>query len=157
MSSSKPGNDPGGDVERTLQLARRYLRFGARSTAQLRAHLEAHSLPASSIEDVLAACARRGWLDDAACAKLWVTMLAERGYAWAAIRDQLLTKGLNAGLIDRALQPLHSLADDERRARQLIQHRLRGRAIRTAQVRAQMARLLARRGFDRDLIEQLVQ
>ena len=152
MSSSKPDNES----RRVLALARRYLRFGTRSAAELRAYLAKRGASPKDIEPAVSVCSRAGLLDDAVCAKLWATTLADRGYAWEAIRGQLLSKGLEPPLIDRTLHPLQARADDASRIRDLVDARLRDRARTDPHLRTRLARLLARRGFDADLIERVL-
>ena len=147
MSSSRPAHDP--TARRILALARRYLRYGTRSTAQLRAYLDARHLPPSLRDALIAQCMREGLLDDAACTKLWATQLRERGYALGAIREQLLEKGLPLDRIESALAALRVEADDAQVAAALV------RARRSSQPQ-RLARWLAARGFDEDVIAELV-
>jgi len=149
MSSSKPADDS----SRALRLARRYLRFGTRSTAQLRAFLRTRYVPEGLIESVTATCLRERLLDDRACATLWANTLAERGYAVAAVREQLLAKGLDTTLVKQVLARLCTHADDAQRARLVVQTYVRRHA---EPGRRRLARLLSQRGFDADLIEQIL-
>jgi len=103
----------------------------------------------------------RGLVDDRVCAKLWASTLAERGYAWAAIRERLVTKGLDEPLITQVLTPLQAYADDATRARDLAQRHLARRthvqrAARGKDRRSHVARLLAQRGFDSELIDRVL-
>lgn len=158
MSSSKP--PPRDEAGRARRLARRYLRFGVRSIHELRAHLQASQVSDRTAASVIAACARQGLVDDRACAKLWAVKLADRGYAWAAVREQLLNKGLEPRVIAQVLAPLASREPDAARARLLLEREMdRGRAARgrtsRRRLHARWARLLARRGFEPDLIAQV--
>ncbi|MBI3088427.1 MAG: RecX family transcriptional regulator [Candidatus Omnitrophica bacterium] len=137
-----------------------------RSAHELRAHLQASRVPERAGASIVAACARQGLVDDRACAKLWATRLADRGYAWAAVREQLLEKGLEPRLVAQVLAPLAAREPDASRARLLLEReRDRGRASRRRLprhstewrgLRARWARLLARRGFEPDLIAQVL-
>ena len=144
------------ESRRALALARRYLRFGTRSTAQLLVYLQEHRIPARLIETLITDCTRDGLLDDRACAKLWATSLADRGYAWAAIREQLLAKGLAEGLVTQVIALLQARASDEVRARAVVQERVRGRAGNDQRLRARVARFLSQRGFDSGLIDRVL-
>lgn len=156
MSSSKRVNE----FDHAFALARRYLRFGTRSTAQLRTHLTARQVATPVAEAVLAACHRQGFLDDWACAKLWVTTLAERGYARAAIHEHLRAKGLDEAILEPLLTPRGPSDEDAARARAVVHARLahqgRGRSDSAHRRRDRLARLLASRGFDSDLIERIL-
>lgn len=154
MSSSRPAHDP--TARRILALARRYLRYGTRSTAQLRAYLDARHLPPSLRDALIAQCTREGLLDDAACTKLWATQLRERGYALGAIREQLLAKGLPAGMIEPTLTSLRADADDAQVAAVLVRGRRQKRSAGAADEPQRLARWLAQHGFDEDIIADVL-
>ncbi len=143
-------------ARRALTLARRYLRQGTRSTAQFRAYLEARHVSPSLAEALIVQCTREGWLDDAACTKLWARTLRERGYALAAIRAQLLAKGLADGVIERVLTSLRAEADDGRLAAEIAQKQMRTRASTVVSSPQRLARWLAQRGFDEDVIADVI-
>lgn len=155
MSSSK---FPADEAQRARTLARRYLRTGLRSVRQLHDYLRTHEVSEHTTRTILARCARAGQLDDKACAKLWATHLADQGYAWASIREQLQLKGLDGRLAGGVVDRLQSHDPDERRARLLVQERLarHAAASRADRFRGRLARLLARRGFDPDLIGRVL-
>ena len=147
---------PGPDTQRAAALARRYLRCGTRSTAQLRAYLEARHLPPSLTDTLIAQCTREGLLDDAVCAKLWARTLRERGYALAAIREQLLAKGLAASVSDPALAVLRAEASDAQVAAEMAQRQRQKRASAAASQPQRLARWLATHGFDEEMIGELI-
>ena len=107
-------------------------------------------------------CRARGWLDDAACARLWADHWAQRGYAWAAIRQKLTAKGLGDAAVEQAAQVLGLASDDEARASRLVASRMRrgpatGRGIVLSPRQAsRLARTLAGRGFDPQIIERVL-
>ena len=144
------------EVDRARTLASRYLRFGTRSTAQLRAYLTARDIPARLIGREIVECSRKGWLDDRACATLWATTLADRGYAWAAIHDQLLAKGFDAILIDRLLATQAAREPDDIRVRTTADGYVRRRARSGRSLRSGLARHLSSRGFDAELIDRVL-
>lgn len=152
MSSSKQP----AEGDRWLRLARRYLRFGTRSRAQLRRYLTTRNVPEPVMERLLAICAREGLVDDRAGARLWAATLADRGYAQAAIRHQLSERGFDDTAIDQALNALHRHGDDEERARLAAAAAWQRASGSPIQRRASVARRLARRGFDSDLIGRLL-
>lgn len=163
MSSSKlRRNDPSA---RAWGLARRWLRFGTRSTAELRTYLRSKQVPHALIPIMVQRAGAVGLVDDRACAALWATRLADQGYAREAIRRRLEAKGLAVPLQD----------DDESRAREVVQRVLslagardprpgiprpraegRGQTIRGLRLQRRLARLLAQRGFDSDLIDRVL-
>ncbi|MBI3319541.1 MAG: regulatory protein RecX [Candidatus Omnitrophica bacterium] len=94
-----------------------------------------------------------GVLDDRASARLWAGQWARRGYAASAIRVKLSAKGFDEDLIQDILQR-YPASEDEERARLVMARRARHPATRLA--RARLARTLASRGFDSDLIERIL-
>ncbi len=154
MSSLKR---PARDVDRWLRAARRYLRFGTRSRAQVRDYLIDRKAPEPVVADVLAACAREGLIDDRVAAKLWAETLRQRGYALSAIHLQLQERGFDDSTIEQALNALRVREDDEQRARMVVAQILTKTSSGSARGRrASVARRLARRGFDPELIDRLL-
>ncbi|MBI3320580.1 MAG: RecX family transcriptional regulator, partial [Candidatus Omnitrophica bacterium] len=98
-------------------------------------------------------CAQ-GWLDDRVSARLWGEQWARLGYATSAIRSRLSAKGFDEDLIQETLQRYCPASEDEERARLVMARRARHPATRLA--RARLARTLASRGFDSDLIERIL-
>ena len=146
MSSSKPGSS------RTdaLALAVRYTRARVRSAHEVLAYLHRRGIPPRTARRAVESAQALGAVDDRACARLWAGQWARQGYAAAAIRQKLLTKGLEARVADAAVAMLDAAEEDRRRAQLLIDARLR----RGQAPRGRLARWLAARGFDADIIEQ---
>ena len=132
----------------------RYLRSGVRSTRETIEHLRRLGVPLPQASRAVADCQRRGLLDDRACAQLWAEHWARRGYAWAAIRLKLSEKGLDARAIEHAASRLGMASTDESRARLALSQRIRSGD--GPQQRPRLARMLASRGFDQDLIERVL-
>jgi len=160
MSSSKPGDD----VARALAALIRYTRAGVRSTRQVLAYLQQRGVSSDTAVRTVRLCQARGILDDRACARLWADHWARQGYAWAAIRQKLTEKGLDDSTIDDATHRLGLASDDGARARLVVAQRIRLPAPRSRQAgrgagrppRARLARTLASRGFDSELIERVL-
>jgi len=119
----------------------------------LRLYLQRHGVPAREIEQLVVEGTRQGFLDDAACAKLWATHLSDRGYACAAVRERLAAKGLSAGVIERVVRPLEIEQPDAARVREALRAQRSRAARQDARSRARLIRWLARRGYDTELIE----
>ena len=108
---------------------------------------------ATTVADDLVA---RGYLDDAAFARHWVTTRAARGYGAARLRAELRARGVAPALIDRALGSLDR-GDQLEEARRLARRRLPALARAAPQKAA--ARLrdhLLRRGFSGGVVAQIV-
>lgn len=150
MSSSKPG--PTSSPRRIPSGLSRYLASGVRSTHEVAAYLRARGASAREAAEVVEAYRARGILDDRAAARLCAEHWARRGYGSAAIRARLAAKGLDPVLIDEALRTLGDADDEAARAHAL----LRRANAHAPQDRRRAARLLLARGFDQELVEQLL-
>ena len=139
---------------RALALALRYVRAGVHSRHEVRTYLHRRGVAVETGSRAIAGLCARGLLDDRACARLWADQWARRGYASASIRIKLVAKGLDEETINHAITQLRIFLDDEARARELAARSARPRAGRRERTR--VARRLASRGFDSDLIEQVL-
>ena len=149
MSSLKPGNE-----SRAPAALPRYLRSGVRSTREALSYLRRHGVPEYRAQRLIAAYQGRGALDDRVAARLWAEHWARQGHAAAAVRLKLAAKGFADDLIDATIARYVPPADDEARARGLVsQHLARAADRRT---RTRLARTLASRGFDPDVIERVL-
>lgn len=149
MSSSRPGRRapvPPGLL--------RFLGSSVRSTREVRAYLRRRGTPEADVERLLAACRNGGLLDDRLAARLWAEQWARAGFAAAAIRHKLTTKGFDAHAIDEATDQVAPPSEDAPRAR-LVLARYARRAAGAA-ARPRLARALAARGFDPDVIERVL-
>ena len=146
MSSSNP---EGISSSGALAAARRYTRAGTHSAYEVRTYLCRRGCSSLVIRQAMRELRSRGLIDDGACARLWAEQWARAGYAWAAIRQRLNAKALSDTAIELAASRVGSSeADDEARAR-LLAARARYRSAR------QLARALAARGFEPDMIERI--
>ncbi len=119
--------------------------------------MQRQGVPAREIERAVVEGTRRGFLDDAACAKLWATQLGERGLAWALVRSRLAMKGLETRVIEKAVAPLEAEEPDAVRARAVAAARLQRRTAGGAlTARRHLMQWLARRGYDAEMIEEAV-
>jgi SOS response regulatory protein OraA/RecX len=137
-----------------LALATRYAGLGVRSIQELRTYLRRRGVAERAIARTIAVCRDRGVVDDAACARLWAEHWARQGYAWAAIRLRLSAKGLTDDAIRVAERTTGRAPDDVARARAVVAQRAARRAGPRERVR--LARVLASRGFDADVIDRIL-
>ena len=149
MSSSKPA-----DERRVLAALPRYLRSGVRSTDDVLTYLRRRGVSAGRAARLVAEYQARGWLDDRAAARLWAEHWARAGFASAAVRLKLSAKGFDARTITDVANQVVPPSDDEARARLLAARSARRSTGRLA--RSRLARTLASRGFDSDLIERIL-
>ena len=151
MSSSRPQAK---GLRNARSLARRYVRFGARSVQDVRVYLRRRGISEASAQQVIAESLREGTLDDRVCAKLWAIRFGDDGFSWVAICEKLRDKGFEESLIYATVRPLQQDADDATRAATLVHHRYRGHRRPCSPHR--VARWLASRGYGADLIERIL-
>ena len=138
-----------------MAAALRYARAGVRSQREVLERLRRDGCAHGVVERALAECRRQGLVDDRACARLWAEHWARQGLAWAAIRLKLSAKGLGDRAVEEAAVSVGATpADDEARANAVVARRLRVATVRLS--RSHLARVLASRGFDSDVIERIL-
>lgn len=124
--------------------------------ADLTARLRRRGAPPDVATAVADDLVSRGYVDDAAFARHWVTTRGARGYGAARLRAELRARGVDAPLIEAALAAVDR-HDQLEEARRLAQRRLPA-LTRAAPLKAG-ARLrdhLLRRGFPRGVVAQVV-
>ncbi len=129
----------------------RLLTDRARTRQELAQALRRKGVPDEVSDTVLARFGEVGLIDDAAFAGQWVrSRHAFRGLARRALASELRRKGVDDDVAQEALVGVDGEAED-RRARQLVDRRLRTLRVDTADERAAAGRklvgMLARKGY----------
>lgn len=138
---------------RAREAALRLLAARPRSIAELRARLLRAGVPVESAASVIADLTNDGYLDDLEFARAWVrSRLAIRPCGLLRLRSELREKGVAISLIEQAIREVHGEEDaavvEERRARELVERRLRAYARLAWDVKVRrLAGMLQRRGF----------
>ena len=124
--------------------------------ADLAARLRRRGAPADVASEVVDDLVARGYVDDAAFARHWVTARAARGYGAARLRMELRARGIAVPVIAAALTTLGG-DDPLARARETARRRLpalrRGRPDRVA---PRLRDYLLRRGFATSVVVRVV-
>ena len=132
----------------------RYVRSGVRSTREVLRYLHRRGVPSEDATRLIKVYRSRGFVDDRTATRLWAEQWVRQGYATSAIRAKLIEKGFEALIIDEIIQQYVPPHDDALRARVFLARKTRYTSGPSSQ--AKLARLLAARGFEPDLIEQLL-
>jgi regulatory protein len=143
------------DLETAHERALHFLSFRPRSESELRRYLEGKGTSPEHVEEVLARLARVGLVDDAAFARFWVENRGTfRPRGSRALRYELRQKGLSTEAIDEALAE----HDDEALALEAARGHVRKlRGLPELEFRRRMYEFLARRGFNYDVISEVVE
>lgn len=134
----------------------RLLRYRPRSLREAEQRLLRKGFSSEIVRQVLAQAQERGWLDDEAFAKLWISdRLLTKPKGARALRSELRAKGVPDQMIERALE--RAELDETALARQLLQARLARYAADDPQSRERkLTAFLARRGFAYQVIRTVL-
>jgi regulatory protein len=132
------------------------LALRAWTRAELTARLRRRGAPIDVATTVVDDLVERGYVDDAAFARHWVTTRAARGYGATRLRAELRARGVAATLVDAALAALdrNSQLDE---ARRLVRRRLPSLTRAAPEKAASRLRdYLLRRGFAGGVVSEIV-
>ena len=143
------------DEEKAYEKALKFLAPRPRSEAEVRRRLTRHELTPALIDTVVARLQRAGLLDDQAFAAYWVENRSTfRPRSSRVLRMELKQKGLGEAEVRAAL----SNTDDENAAYLLGAKRVRRlTGLPRDEFRRKLGDFLARRGFNYDVIEPVVE
>jgi regulatory protein len=140
--------------EQAYERALKFLAVRPRSEAEVRRRLREHEVKEAQIEAVLARLRSAGLLDDQAFANYWVeNRAAFRPKSKRLLRVELKRKGVSDAALGEALEA----ANDAEAAYQVAARRAaRLSALPFVEFRRKLGDFLARRGFDYDTVEPVV-
>lgn len=124
-----------------LDVAIKALRHRDRTAAELDERLAAKGIDAAEREQALETLGRIGYVDDERFARTRAEQLAGRGSGDALIRHDLGRRGIDAEVVEAALD---ALEPERERAVRIAEQR--GRSVKTA-------RYLASKGFSADVLD----
>ncbi len=143
--------------ERAHEIALRLLRYRPRSEREVADHLRRKGFDAQTVEAVLERLRRVGLVDDRAFVRFWVeNRAAFRPRGRTALQAELRRKGVPPAIIQEVLAE----ASPDERALALRLARERARRLRGLDpwtLRRRLAGYLLRRGFDRELVMEVLQ
>ncbi len=141
-------------LQRAFDQAVRFLSYRARSTEEVRRHLVKKNVPASLIAIVVERLRQRGYLDDMAFARFWISNRDRfKPMGSRALRYELRQKGVDDEIVDGLLAEVDE-AETAFRAAQARMSRYRGNTRQA--FRQKMSAMLRRRGFDEYAIRDAV-
>jgi regulatory protein len=137
---------------RARERALRLLGIRPRSVAEIRSRLSRYRVPQDTLRAVIADLGARGYLDDLAFARSWITRrMASRPCGVKRLRWELRQKGVPSAVIERALGEVvdaEMVAAEERSASALAERRCRMyRHLPPDRQARRIAGALERRGF----------
>ncbi len=137
------------ELQQARQLAMQYLARADRSAQQVRQRLERASLPQPVIEQVLAECAQRRWLDDEQFARRWIGSRLEKKPAGARrLASDLAQRGLAPETVAQVLEEFSgALNNPETMAALLRRQQRRYAGLEEEKAKRRMLDFLRRRGY----------
>ena len=135
-----------------LDLAIRYLARTDRTTAQIERYVQGKGASRAKSRLIVRELERRGYLNDQAYATRWAqTRLLRRPMGRDRLKAELLLRGFEESVTERALRKAYESISEQELACQALE----GRVRRTRPL--QWVRFLRQRGFDDDTIQQVTQ
>lgn len=156
-SSRAEKGEPRDPVEQARNICLRLLTGTARTRKQLADALRKKEIPDEVAEQVLSRFEDVGLIDDAAFADAWVeSRHHSRGLARRALVRELRTKGVDAAVIDEAVDQLDP-DQEEATARELVARKLRStRGLERDKRLRRLAGMLARKGYGEGMALRVV-
>ena len=143
------------DTEHSYERALKFLGPRPRSESEVRRRLKEHGIEPATIDEVLARLSRAGLVNDEAFASFWVENRgAFRPRSTRMLRQELKQKGVSDDVLRAALAGANddaaAYAVAAKRARRLV-------GLEKQDFRRKLGEFLARRGFNYDTIEPVVE
>lgn len=152
MPTGSRTSRPTGSIPDYLDLAIRYLARTDRTAAQVERYVQENGASRTQGRVVVRELERRGYLNDQAYATRWAeTRLSRRPMGRERLKAELLQRGFEEPVIERALRKAYQSISEQELACQALE----GRVRRTRPL--QWVRFLRQRGFDDDTIQQVTQ
>ncbi len=141
--------------EKVFQAALRFLDYRPRTEKEIRAKLQQKGFEPQKTEPVIARLKSSGMVRDERFALAWVESRNEfHPRSQRLMRYEMRSKGIEEGLIEKALQG--SASDLELAARAAQKLKRRYAALEWKEFQAKMSAFLARRGFSYDVVAPTV-
>lgn len=145
--------DQGWDFQRAKELAINFLSYRPRSAKEVAHHLIYKGYAPDLAQDVVLYLQEKGYIDDLDFAQKWYkSRMIKGGYGPNLIRRELLSKGIGPEICDSLQARLYPEEDERREAERLA----KGREGKGPLDMRRIYRLLLRRGFSSDIVNQIV-
>jgi regulatory protein len=145
-------------IQRAEAYAQRLIRYSPRSENELNRRLKEKGYTEEIIDSIINSFKNQGLIDDERFARLWARMRSQQAPRSSVfIKRELLLKGVDKDIVNRALDNAKKDFNDEAIARELFQKRLRLlKNIPKHKARQRLYSYLKRRGFPDQIIFKLL-
>ena len=139
-----------------IDVALRFLATRPRSEREVRLRLQRAQVSEADVESVLSRLREDGLVDDAAFAAYWIEQRQTfRPRGRRLLRAELKQFGVAADVVDDATEPANASAEDDA-YRVAHKYGQRVKALDERAFKSRLAQMLARRGFDWDVVAPVV-
>lgn len=133
------------------------LKFRLRSEAELKARLKQKGFSEELSQDTVNFLKDKDFIDDRVFARAWVAARLKRPLGIRRIKQELIAKGLDKGIIEGSLLQAKKDYSEDQVASQLAQERFsRLGNIEPQKAKARVYAYLLRRGFSPDIVSDIV-
>jgi len=147
----------GNDAEKARAYAFLLLKFRLRSEAELKARLKQKGFSEELSQDTVNFLKDREFIDDRVFAKGWVASRLKRPLGIRRIKQELIAKGLDQGIIEDSLAQAKKNYSEDQIVGQLAQQRFsRLSNIEPQKAKARLYAYLLRRGFSPDVVSEII-
>ena len=138
-----------------MDLALQLLSYRGRSRREVVEKLEKRRLSPEAVEATLIKLEQAGYLNDHLFAKTWVNERIEiRGYGRQRIKSELISKGIDATIINSEIERVYTPEKEKQAAMQLARQRLpRYAGLEKVVIRRRLIQAMMRRGFSAQIAQ----
>ncbi|OGH70990.1 MAG: hypothetical protein A2396_02760 [Candidatus Levybacteria bacterium RIFOXYB1_FULL_40_17] len=143
--------------ERYHDLALRFLSYRPRSEKEVIDYLKKKRIHESIIDRIIKSLKEKKFLNDIEFAEWWIEQrTGSRPKSLRIIKLELRNKGIGRDIVDGLSEKVDKNLDEKSALKLLDKHIKRFEKLSTKEVYRKLFQLLARRGFDFDLIKKVI-
>ncbi|HBB76530.1 MAG: hypothetical protein A2186_00725 [Candidatus Levybacteria bacterium RIFOXYA1_FULL_41_10] len=143
--------------ERYHDLALRFLSYRPRSEKEVIDYLKKKRIHESIIDRIIKSLKEKKFLNDIEFAEWWIEQrTGNRPKSFRIIKMELRNKGIGRDIVDGLSEKVDKNLDEKSALKLLDKHIKRFEKLSTKEVYRKLFQLLARRGFDFDLIKKVI-
>jgi len=134
------------------------LSYRARSIKELEDKLKDKHFSERTVKRVVDDFSRVGLLDDSKYASSFAqTKMIQKPMGKRLLKQELFSRGISDSIAERTIEEVYSGKDEIEIARELVRRRIRYKKIGDKKIKKRLASFLFRRGFDWNIIENVLQ
>ncbi|MGI6037795.1 MAG: regulatory protein RecX [Limnochordia bacterium] len=142
-------------AQKAMQQALRYLSYRDRTCREIIEYLRRKGYSDPVVEETLNRLIRLGYVDDRRFVRQWLNWRENKPVGIFRLRQELMAKGIEGTIIDEELAAW-DLDDEYTRALKAAQKKLPSYGTDTPTVARKLAGFLQRRGFNHEVIRQVI-